>query len=260
MLGVHGVVAERLDGVHVEHVLEVAVVPLGDLLDLVGGAEAVEEVDERHATLDGGEVRHGREVHDLLHVALGEHGEAGLATGHDVGLVTEDVEGLRGHATSGDVEDARQVLASDLVHVRDHEQQALRRRVGRREGAGAQGAVDGAGGATLGLHLDDVDGGAEDILHALGGPLVDVVGHGARRGDRVDARHLRVRIRDVCGGLVAVHCLELTRHILSFYTRSRGGPQSGPRPPPPWRQPSHTKSPSAASFPARREVTLSTAI
>ncbi len=66
VLGVERVVAERLDGVHVAHVLEVLVIPHGDLLDLVRGAEAVEEVKERGLTLDGGKVSHRREVHDLL--------------------------------------------------------------------------------------------------------------------------------------------------------------------------------------------------
>ena len=41
------------------HVRQVVVVPHGDLLDLVGGAEAVEEVEEGHAALDGGQVGHG---------------------------------------------------------------------------------------------------------------------------------------------------------------------------------------------------------
>ena len=170
-----------------------------------------------------GEVGHRREVHDLLDVALGEHGEAGLAAGHDVGVIAEDVEGVGGHGTGGHVEDARQALARDLVHVRDHEEQALGRRVGRlgrrvgrREGARAERAVDGARGAGLGLHLDDLDRRAKDVLHALSGPLVDVIGHGAGRGDRVDARHLGERIRDVRRRLVAVHGLKLARHILSF--------------------------------------------
>ena len=49
MLGVERVVAERLDRVEVAHRGEVVVVPHGDLLDLVRGAEAVEEVEERRA-------------------------------------------------------------------------------------------------------------------------------------------------------------------------------------------------------------------
>lgn len=89
VLRVERVVAESLDGVHVAHLGQILVVPHGDLLDLVAGAEAVEEVKERGLTLDGGKVSHRREVHDLLDVALGEHGEAGLTTSHDVGVIAK---------------------------------------------------------------------------------------------------------------------------------------------------------------------------
>ena len=77
-LGVEGAGAEVLNGLPVHHLGQVVVIPDGDLLDLVGGAEAVEEVQEGHAALDGGQVGHGGQVHDLLHIALGQHGEAGL--------------------------------------------------------------------------------------------------------------------------------------------------------------------------------------
>ena len=216
VLGVEGVVAERLDGIHVEHVGKVVEVPGRNLLDLVGGAEAVEEVQERYLALDGGEMGHRREVHDLLHVALGEHGKAGLTAGHDVGVVTEDVEGVRRDRTRGHVKDAWQTLSGDLVHVRNHEEQTLRCRIGGRKGTGTERAVNGSGCASLGFHLDDVDGITEDVLQTLGRPLVNVIGHGARRRDRVDARNLGVGIGDPRCGLVAVHGLKLSRHILSF--------------------------------------------
>ena len=91
MLGVQGVAAELGHGVHVAHILQVLVVPDSDLLDLVGGAEAVEEVDEGDLALQRGQMGHGGQIHDLLDVALAQHGEAGLAAGHDVGVVAEDV-------------------------------------------------------------------------------------------------------------------------------------------------------------------------
>ena len=53
-------------GLHVAHLLQVLVVPHGHLLDLVGGPEAVEEVDEGNAALDGGQMGHGGQVHNLL--------------------------------------------------------------------------------------------------------------------------------------------------------------------------------------------------
>ena len=155
---------------------------------------------------------HRAQVHDLLDVALSQHGEAGLAAGHDVGVVAEDVQGVGGHGAGGDMEHRGQLLGRDLIHVGDHQQQALRRGVGGGQGAGSQRAVDRAGGAGLGLHLHHLYLGAEDILQAVGGPLVNQVGHGAGRGDRVDRRNLGERIGDMRRRVVAVHGLELSSH------------------------------------------------
>ncbi len=215
MLGVQGMLAESLHGLHVAHVLQVLEIPDGDLLDLVGGPEAVKEVDEGDLAGDGGQMGHGGQVHDFLHVALGQHGEAGLTAGHDVGVIAEDVQGVGGNGTGGDVEHGGQLLGRDLVHIGDHEQQALGGGVGAGESACAQGAVDRTGGAGLGLHLDHLYLGSEDVLQTVGGPLVNQVGHGAGRGDRVDRRNFAERIGYMRGGVVAVHGLELSCH--SFF-------------------------------------------
>ena len=194
MLGVQRAGAELLNGLHVAHLGEVLVVPNGYLLDLVAGAETVEEVQEGDAALDGGQVRHGGEVHDLLDVALAEHGKARLAAGHDVLVVSEDGQRVAGQGTGGDVEHAGQQLARYLVHVGDHQQQALGGGVRSRQGAGVQRAVHSAGGAGLGLHLLHLDRGAEDVFLTGGGPLVNKVRHRAGRRDRVDRGDLGERI------------------------------------------------------------------
>ena len=216
MLGVQGTGTELLDSVHVNHLGQIVIVPDLDLLDLVRGPEAVEEVDKGHPALDGGQVGHSAQIHDLLHAALGQHGKAGLAAGHHVGVITEDVQALGGHGTGGDVEHARQQLTGDLVHIGDHEEQALGCGVGGGQGTGGQGAVDGTGSTGLGLHLDDPDRVAEDVLPTGSGPLVNIVGHGAGRGDGVDTRHLGKRIGNMrCRG-VTVHGFELSRHFERF--------------------------------------------
>ena len=212
MLGVQGVAAELGHGVHVAHILQILVVPHGDLLDLMAGAEAVEEVDEGHLAGQGGQMRHRAQIHDLLHVALAQHGKAGLAAGHDVGVIAEDVQGVGGHGTGGNVEHAGQLLRRDLVHVGDHQQQALRRGVGGGQRARAQRAVDSAGGAGLRLHLDDLDPGAEDVLQAVGAPLVDKVGHGAGRCDGVDGSYLGKRIGNMRCGVIAIHGFHFSYH------------------------------------------------
>ena len=177
MLGVEGVLAESLQGLLVDERTQVFHIPSLDFLDLVAGAEAVEEVEERHAALQGGEVGHRGEVHHLLHRALGQQGEAGLTGAHHVGVVTEDGQSLSGEGTCGDVEDARKELTSNLVHVGNHQQQALRSGVGGGERTSLQRAVDGTSGASLALHLLHGHCLTEDVLAASSGPLVHVLGH-----------------------------------------------------------------------------------
>ncbi|MPM12584.1 hypothetical protein SDC9_58937 [bioreactor metagenome] len=214
-LGVQRVLAERVHGVHVAHFFQVLVVPHGNLLNLMGGAESVKEVHEGNAALNSGQMGHRAEVHDLLHVALAQQGKAAGAAGHHVGMVTENVQRMGGHRTGGNMEHSGQQFAGHLVHVGDHQQQTLRSGVSGGQGAGGQRTVDGAGGARLGLHLAHLHLGAENVLLAGGGPLVHQIRHGRGRGNRIDSRHFGIRVADVCSGVVTVHGLEFSCHKLT---------------------------------------------
>ena len=92
--------------------------------------------------------------------------QPGGASVHDVGVVAEDRQGVRGDRAGGDVHGARGQLAGDLEHVRHHQQQALRRRERRGEGASLHGAVEGPGCTGLRLHLDDLGDGAPQVRPA----------------------------------------------------------------------------------------------
>ena len=149
-------------------------------------------------------LRDEREVVGLLHRRRGEQREARLAHRHHVGVVAEDRQPLRGERPGGDVEHRRRQLAGDLVHVRDHQQQALRGGERRRQRAALQRAVQGAGRAALALHLDHRGHGAPDVRPPLARPLVGQLGHRRRRRDRVDAADLVQPVGDRGRGLVAV--------------------------------------------------------
>ena len=178
----------------------------------MAGAEAVKEVDKGDFALQRGQMCHGAEIHDLLHVALAQHGETGLTAGHDVGVIAEDVQRVGGHGTGGDMEHAGQLLCCDLIHIGDHQQQTLRCGVGGGQCTSAQRAVDSAGGAGLGLHLNDLDLGAEDVLQTVRAPLVNEVGHGGGRCDGVNGSDLGERVADVCSGVVAIHGFHFSYH------------------------------------------------
>ena len=135
-----------------------------------------------------------------------EQREAGTAHGHHVLVIAEDREGMRGERARGHVEDRCGQLACDLVHVRDHQQQALRRCESRRQRTGLQRAVDGTGGAALTLHLDDRRHITPDVRPALAGPLVRQFRHGGRGRDRIDRAHLVQAVGDAGAGFVAVQC------------------------------------------------------
>ena len=204
VFGVQGPVAELLQGIAVEHRRQRGLVDQLDFLNLMRGTETVEEMQERHARLQRHEVCDACEVHDLLHRRGGQHGETGLARSHHVLVVAEDRQRLCGQRTRRNVEHAREQLAGDLIHVGDHQQQALRRREGRGQGTALQRSVHGTGSAGLRLHFNDLDGLAENILTSLSGPLVHELGHRRRRRDGIDGCDFREHISHMGRSVVTI--------------------------------------------------------
>ena len=92
MIGVQRPVAERLHGVPVQQTCQFVLFEHLDFLDFVRGAEAVEEMHERQAGLNGGKVRHRAQVHDILHGTGGEQRKTRLPDSHDVLMITENAQ------------------------------------------------------------------------------------------------------------------------------------------------------------------------
>ena len=205
MLRVQALAAERLEGLPVHQAPQVLVVQGLDALHLVGGAEAVKAVHEGVAGMDGGQMRHRPQVHGLLGRGGHEHGVAGGAAGHEVRVVAEDGVVVRSHHPGGDVHDVGQELAPHGVHGGDHQHQALGGGEGGGQRAGLGRAVAGARRPRLGLHLDHVHRGPEQVLSPLGGPLVHLLRHGRRRRDGIDGRYLREGVGHMGRRCVAVH-------------------------------------------------------
>jgi hypothetical protein len=151
MIGGVGPRTESGERLPVDHGFQLVVIPDFDLLLLVAGAEAVEEMHDGDSPGDGGKVRHRGQIHDLLRVRGGQHGNAGAPAGHHVALVAEDAERVGGKGPGGDVEDGRGQFSRDLIEVRDHEQEALGSGESGSQGACGDGPVDRAG---LGAALD----------------------------------------------------------------------------------------------------------
>ena len=213
MLGVQGVAAELLQGLLVDEAPQVLVVQSLDALHLVGGAEAVKAVHEGVLGADGGQVRHGAQVHGLLGAGGHQHGVAGGAAGHEVGVVAENGVVVGGDHAGGHVHDAGKELAAHGVHGGDHQHQALGGGESGGQRAGLQRAVAGACGAGLGLHLDHVHGGAEQILSALRGPFIHLFRHGGRRCDGVNGCDFRKGVSHVSSSRITVHDNDFLAHV-----------------------------------------------
>ena len=218
VLRVQRVAAERPQCVHIHQRTQLLIVQRLDLLDLVAGTEAVKEMQEGHPAVDGTQMRHRTQIHDLLRGGGRQHGKPGAAHAHHVAVVAENGQSVGGQGAGGNMEYARQHFTGDLIHIGDHQQQALGRGVRGGQRAGLQRAVHRTGGAALRLHLHHLYRLAEQVLLAVGGPLVHVLRHGAGGRDGENTGHFRKCVGYIRGGFVAVHddCFLLVHNVLSF--------------------------------------------
>ncbi len=183
-----------------------------DFVHFVRSAEAVEEMQEGNSRLERGRVRNQSQVHGFLHGIRAQHRPAGGATEHDVAVIAKDGERVRGQGTGGHVKSRRRQLAGNFVHVRDHQEKALRCRERGRQRPGLQSSVHRAGRAAFALHLRHMGDGAPDIGHILRGPLIRPLAHRGRRSDGIDGDDLVQAIGNVRHRLIGVHGLEFALH------------------------------------------------
>ena len=203
------------EGIHrgtVHQRLQLLIAPNLDLLNLMGSAEAIEEMQEGDPALDGGKVGDGGKIHDLLHTAGTQHGKAGLPAGVHIAVVAEDGKGVGGKGARRAVNDAGQQFARHLVHIGDHEQKSLRGGKGGGKGTRRQRAVYRTRYAALALHLNDPYRLPEQIVASGGCPFIGQLRHDAGGGNGVDRRDIGVGVCHMRRGTVAVHRFHASVH------------------------------------------------
>ncbi len=151
-----------------------------------------------------GELGDRGHVVSLLDARGVQHGEAGLPHRHHVLVIAVDAQALRSQRARRHVEHHRGELTGDLVHIRNHQQQALAGGESGTQRSALQRAVQRTGCPALRLHFDHCRHGAVDIGSTLRGPFVGQFGHGRTWGDRVNAAQLVQAVGRRCCGFVAV--------------------------------------------------------
>ncbi len=170
----------------------------------MGGAEAVEEMEEGESGGYRRKMRHAPQVHDLLGVGRGQHAHAGLAAGHHVLMVAEDGQRVGGDCPGRDVEHTWQQFAHHFIKIGEHEQQPLGGGEGGGQSAGLQSAVHGARGARLGLHFNNFDPLPEEVFPAFRGPFIHSLSHGRGRRDGINRSHFGKGVGGVSRSVVAI--------------------------------------------------------
>ncbi len=177
MVGIQGILTELGNRVPVSHLSQVLIVPGLDLLDLVGSAETVKEVDKGNLALNSRQMSNCSQIHNFLHTGLTQHSAAGLTAGIHIGVIAENRQRVAGQSTGRHIDNARKLLAGNLVQVGNHQKQTLGSGVGSRKSASGQRAVNRAGGTCLGLHLRDLNRASEDVLSSFCRPLIHMLRH-----------------------------------------------------------------------------------
>ena len=93
-----------------------------NLAHFMRGAEAVEEVNERDAGLQRGDLRHQRQIVNLLDGVRAEHRPARRAAGHHVGVVAKDRQRVGGQRAGRHVHGRRGQFTGNLEHIGNHQQ------------------------------------------------------------------------------------------------------------------------------------------
>ena len=148
-------------------------------------AESVEEMNEGNPGFNARQMRDRRQIHDLLHTAGRKEGKARVPGAHNIRVIAENRHGVRTDRSRGHMQDAREPLAGNTVHKRQHQHQALGGSKTHRQASGLQSAVDSARRTRFGLHFNELD------------PLPEQVLFPVRRPDK--------RVRHIGTGFVSVY-------------------------------------------------------
>jgi hypothetical protein len=142
------------------------------------GAEPVEKVDERNAGCEGCHLRDRRKIVRLLDRRRSEQSESGRTDRHDILMVPEYRKSVGCQRPRSDVKYGGRQLARNAVHVRDHQEKALRCRERRSECATLESTMNGARRTAFALHLDDLRHLAPDVGPSFARPLIRQLRHG----------------------------------------------------------------------------------
>ena len=209
---VHRVFAELSDRIHISHVFQGFGIPSGNLLVFVRGSESVKEMQERNFPFDCRQMSNSAQVHNFLWIGGSQHRKTGLTACINVLMVAKDAQRMGSQCTGRNVDNARKQLPCDFIHIRDHEQQALRSSVSGSQRTSRQRAVNCTGSTSFRLHFYDLDRFPKNVFHTRSSPFISDFCHVGRRSNRVDCSDFSKGIRNMSGSGITIHSFHFSCH------------------------------------------------
>ena len=177
MVRIQSMFTELCDSIHISHIFQIFIIPCLDFLDFMGSTESIKEVDERNFSLDCCKVSNRCQVHYFLYGRFTEHSTSCLTACHNIRVISKDRKCVRSKCTGRYIDNARKLLACDLIKVRDHQKKTLRCCVSSCKSTSCQRTVNCTCSTCLRLHLCNLYFLSEDVLSSLGCPLVCSFSH-----------------------------------------------------------------------------------
>ena len=180
-------------------------------LDFMRCAESVEKVQERNTRTERRRMRNDRHILRFLYGVRREHSPARLTASHDVRMIAENRQGARCDGTCRNMKYRARQFACDFVHIRNHQEQALRSRKRRAQRSRRQRTVYGARSSRFRLHFDNRRHRAPNIFFVLCRQIVGNLTHRAGRSNRINRNYFAQRMRNASDRSVGVE-----RYFLFF--------------------------------------------
>ena len=210
MFRIQSTITEFLDLIPWHDLAEFIIVRKGYFLDFMAGTETIEEMQERYRALQCCNVCHNCHISSFLDRAGCQHRETGLTACHNVTVITENGQSMISQSTCADVEYAGHQLASDLIHVRDHQKQSLRSSKRGGQSTCCQRTMNCACSTSFRLHFGYLYGLSEKVQCVMRSTLISSFRHRGGRSDRINSGHITKSISDMADGSIAIDCPDLS--------------------------------------------------
>ena len=176
-----------------------------NFFDFVRSTETIKEVHKRHARTQSRSLRNSSHIVSFLHGVRAEHSKSGLTAAHHVRVITKDGQSVISQRTGSHVHNERRKFAGDFVHIRDHQEQALRRCKSCSQRTGLESTVASTCGTCFGLHFLHIRNNAPKVLLFSSRPRIGPFTHRRRRGNRVDNADFIHAVSNRSGRFVTIH-------------------------------------------------------